>query len=148
MKYIASRPWSARRSAGRIAPNRLPMWGIPVGLMPVRTRGGMRLPTATRAASLRGLRDQLAEPLERELDLAQRRAEREPQVAAEPRRAPAAALAGVDVEELAGHRDHLLGERGPEEAHAVGDRRRQVLRRGPDVERALRRQVDREPEIA
>src|SRR4051794_21747148 len=40
MKYIASRPSSARRSAGRMAPSRLPTWGLPVGLMPVSTRDG------------------------------------------------------------------------------------------------------------
>ena len=48
--------------------------------------------------------------------LRHRRAEREPQVPAEPRRATTAALARIDVEELAGHRDHLALERGAEEA--------------------------------
>ena len=45
---------------------------------------------------------------------------------AEARRAPVAALARVHVEELAGHDDDLLLERGAEEAHAVVERRRQL----------------------
>lgn len=35
--YIASRPSSASRNAGRMAPRRLPTCGLPVGLMPVST---------------------------------------------------------------------------------------------------------------
>ena len=70
-----------------------------------------------------------------------RRAEREAHVAAEARGALAAALARVDVEELAGHDDDLLVERGAEEAHAVVERRRQVGDRAPDVERAVGRAV-------
>src|SRR5262245_46696979 len=69
--------------------------------------------------------DQVAEPIERELEPAQRRAEREPEVAAKPRRPAAPSLARVHIEELAWHRDHLALERGPEEAHPVADRRRQ-----------------------
>ena len=45
---------------------------------------------------------------ERGLEVVHRRAEREAHVAAEARGALAAALARVDVEELAGHGDHLL----------------------------------------
>src|SRR3954463_11705180 len=69
-------------------------------------------------------------------------------MAAEPRRAPTSTLTGIDVEELARHRDDLLVERRFEEAHAIADRGRQVLRGCPHLERALRRQINREAEIA
>src|SRR5512143_2047234 len=93
-------------------------------------------------------RNQRGETLQRELDLRHRRPERESQVTAEARGAAAAALARIDVEELAGDGDHLAVEGGAEERRAVADRLRQVLRRRPHVERALGRQIDGEPEVA
>ena len=37
-----------------MAPSRLPMWGLPVGLMPVRTRGGTRFLTTSVFRATRG----------------------------------------------------------------------------------------------
>src|SRR5262245_1858213 len=112
-----------------------------------RTRPRGAVVSSARSSALwsaGGIVDQSADALEREVDLGHGRSEREAEVAAEARVAAAAALAGIDVEEVAGHRDDLAIERGAEERHAVADRRRQVLGAGPDVEGALGRQVDLE----
>src|SRR5262249_58705570 len=77
-----------------------------------------------------------------------RRPEREANVLAEARRPPRAALAGVDVEELAGDGDDLLGERGAEERHPVAEGGREVGELGPDVERAVGLAVDGHAEAA
>ena len=69
-------------------------------------------------------------------------AEREAHVAAEARAVAAPPLARVHVEELAGHGDDLVLERGAEEAHAVVERRRQLGDVAPDVEGAVGRAVD------
>ena len=60
-------------------------------------------------------------------------------MAAKPRGSPATALAGIDVEELAGDGDDPLLQRRPEETHPVVQRRREPREIPPDVEGSLRR---------
>src|SRR5450755_5047585 len=86
--------------------------------------------------------DHPLEPTYGLLEHAHRRSEGEPNVSLESRRAPVPPLAGVHVEDLPGHRDHLGLERGAKEAHAVVEGWGELLDVAPDVERALGRAVD------
>src|SRR5207302_7367912 len=68
---------------------------------------------------------QLLDPRHRVVELRLRSSERKPRIAAKSRGPVAAPLPGIHVEELAGHGDHLLLQRGAEEPHPVVQRRRE-----------------------
>src|ERR1700690_4093834 len=74
-------------------------------------------------------------------------AEREPDVPAEAGRTLAAALAGVDVEELARDDDDLPIERRAEEPHPLVERRRESFDAPPNVKRPVGGAVGLDAEV-
>src|SRR4030095_7375692 len=92
------------------------------------------------------LRDELFETRHRERERLLRRAEREADVVAEARRAAMTPLARVHVEELAGHRDHLLRQCRPKKTPAVVERRRQSGDVSPRIKRPVRRAIEADAE--
>ncbi len=90
--------------------------------------------------------DQLLDPLGTAFQGLHRGAEAEPAVAVIA--GVAAPLAGIHVEEHAGHGDHLDLEQRLEELDAVVQGRREVIEVAPDVEGALRFVFDRYSQTA
>src|SRR5262249_36052962 len=80
-----------------------------------RVRVNLGLRAHAISVTSRRVRDHLAEAIESNVELLHLRSEGKSQMAAEARCAPTATLTGIDVEELAGHADHLALERGTEE---------------------------------
>src|SRR5262249_34883037 len=126
-------PWRSARSGA---------WDPPGG----RPRNGVRS-CYLRTARRKGL-DHGLEAVHGAVEHVEGGAEGEAEVAAEARGAAGAALAGVDVEELAGDGDDLVLEGGAEEGHAVGQRGGEVGDGHPGVEGAIRVAVAGEAEGA
>src|SRR5439155_8844084 len=89
----------------------------------------------------------LFQPVQPRLHDVPRRAEGEADVGLEAGVAGRAPLAGVHVEEDAGHRDDLALESGPEEPHAARERLRKLGHRAEAVERPLGRDVQADPDL-